>query len=223
MRNRPLQCVFCGDPATTRDHVPPKGIFLKPRPPNFITVPSCGPCNHGAKVRDEKFRNTIGMRANTSFPEASEFFRNRTLPGLNKNKREKNALLRSMRKVPIFTDSGLYLGQATAGAFDSEAHDRTIERITRGLYFHHYRLPISPHVSMQVTFIRDGSEWPQRLAEAFQKMHFCSVGGENVFEYAHGRVAGMPSVSMWFYRFYAGHVAFAITGLEGIMPSANHC
>jgi hypothetical protein len=47
-------------------------------------------------------------------------------------------------------------------------------------------------------------------------MHFCNVGGENVFEYAHGRVAGKPNVSLWFYRFYAGHVAFAITGIEEI-------
>jgi hypothetical protein len=167
-------------------------------------------------VHDEKFRNLIGLRANSSFPEASEFFSKRTLPGLKKNKRETRALARSMHSVSVVTNSGLYLGQATAAAFDAETHDRTIERITRGLYFHHYGLPIAPDISIEATFIRDGSEWPQRLADAFQQMHFCNVGGENVFEYAHGRVAGMPDVSMWFYRFYVGHVAFAITGLEQV-------
>jgi hypothetical protein len=141
-------CVYCGAPATTRDHVPPRGIFLDPPPPNLITIPSCEACNNGANVRDEKFRNMIGLRANTGFGEASEFFDRKALPGLKKNKREIRALVRSMHAVPVVTQSGLYLGQVTAAAFDADAHDRTIERITRGLYFHHYGRSLSPGASL---------------------------------------------------------------------------
>jgi len=38
-------CLYCGGPADTRDHVPPKALLLQPYPPNLRTVPACAPCN----------------------------------------------------------------------------------------------------------------------------------------------------------------------------------
>jgi hypothetical protein len=51
-------CAICGKPCetTTRDHIPPKGLFGKPLPDNLLTVPSCQQCNQEASGDDEYFR-----------------------------------------------------------------------------------------------------------------------------------------------------------------------
>ena len=47
----PEACIYCGDPATTKDHVPPKKwlkLFATHRKfctENKVIVPSCGNCN----------------------------------------------------------------------------------------------------------------------------------------------------------------------------------
>ena len=51
-------CIYCQtNPGGTVDHVPPKGLFPKPRPSNLITVPACNQCNQGFKNDDEYFLN----------------------------------------------------------------------------------------------------------------------------------------------------------------------
>jgi hypothetical protein len=47
-------CVYCGNAADTRDHVPPKLLYKKPYPENLPTVPCCSPCN-GAWSSDEQY------------------------------------------------------------------------------------------------------------------------------------------------------------------------
>lgn len=49
-------CVLCGlEGKITRDHIPPKACFPKPRPSNLITVPACEDCNAGRSDLDDKF------------------------------------------------------------------------------------------------------------------------------------------------------------------------
>src|SRR5476649_803812 len=51
-------CIYCQmNPGDTDDHVPPKGLFPKPRPSNLITVPACDQCNKSFKNDDEYFLN----------------------------------------------------------------------------------------------------------------------------------------------------------------------
>jgi len=58
------RCALCGETRpVTREHVPPKGLFLPPRPRNTITVPVCGPCNHGYHLDDEYFRTFVAALA----------------------------------------------------------------------------------------------------------------------------------------------------------------
>jgi hypothetical protein len=63
-RKRPrlskLSCIYCGGPAGTKDHVPPKLLLEKPFPPNLKTVPSCQACNQGASLDEQYFLALIG-------------------------------------------------------------------------------------------------------------------------------------------------------------------
>lgn len=57
-------CALCGEMRpVTREHVPPKNLFLAPRPLNTITVPVCEPCNHGYHLDDEYFRVYVASGA----------------------------------------------------------------------------------------------------------------------------------------------------------------
>lgn len=39
-------CIYCGKPATTREHTPSKAFLLEPYPENLPTIPACFECNN---------------------------------------------------------------------------------------------------------------------------------------------------------------------------------
>lgn len=47
-------CIYCGKPATTREHTPSKTFLLEPYPENLPTIPACFECNNGYS-EDEKY------------------------------------------------------------------------------------------------------------------------------------------------------------------------
>jgi hypothetical protein len=78
----PLQtCYLCGvalvdsppgpdgfqpDNARTRDHIPPKGLFVPPLPDNLITVDCCNRCNGEHIDLDEQLRLLAAFDINRS-------------------------------------------------------------------------------------------------------------------------------------------------------------
>src|SRR6266446_6964374 len=74
-RKTPQTCVLCGErPATTMDHVPPKGLFLPPRP-TLITIPACEICNGGASEAEEKFRVYVSAKNGIDTPASIDFWK----------------------------------------------------------------------------------------------------------------------------------------------------
>jgi hypothetical protein len=49
----PKNCLYCGMPSNTRDHVPPKVFLERPYPSNLKTVPTCAVCNNGFSLDEE--------------------------------------------------------------------------------------------------------------------------------------------------------------------------
>jgi hypothetical protein len=77
------ECYLCGAPATTRDHIPPRGLFPQPRPNNLITVPACRSCNHDRSLDDEYFRDVVAAGSNDS-PQSLNLLYQRIIPRLRK-------------------------------------------------------------------------------------------------------------------------------------------
>lgn len=50
----------------TRDHVPPKGLFLDPKPDNLICVSCCNACNGEQSGFDERFRILVASEINAN-------------------------------------------------------------------------------------------------------------------------------------------------------------
>jgi hypothetical protein len=73
-RKAQKQCVFCGcRPATTRDHVPPKALFVRPRP-KLITVPACEVCNGEASEHEERFKVFLSIKDGPHTPALQDFW-----------------------------------------------------------------------------------------------------------------------------------------------------
>ena len=53
-KSRDNGCIYCGDLATTREHVPSKAFLVEPYPENLPTIPSCFKCNNGFSF-DEQY------------------------------------------------------------------------------------------------------------------------------------------------------------------------
>lgn len=153
-RKTPQTCVLCGErPATTMDHVPPKALFLRPRP-TLITVPACEICNRGASDAEAQFRVYVSVKNNIDTPTSIDFWRKGGLKTVQNNKK----LFRELR-----SGTPLFIRSPSAGKFEPtrtfqwprEAHDPIIRKITRGLYYHHFNAPLPASAEIEVTFLNE--------------------------------------------------------------------
>lgn len=55
------ECIYCGETATTRDHVPSKLLLERPLPNNLKTVPCCLRCNRGFSLDEQYFWVLLGQ------------------------------------------------------------------------------------------------------------------------------------------------------------------
>jgi hypothetical protein len=139
------ECVFCGAPATTRDHVPPECLYPSPPPPNLITVPACEGCNHSFHLDDEWLRLALTVRESVKDnPD-----RNAVLPSVEASLNNpgggglRGAFQRDLTLLPRVSPSGLYMGLHPAYVADGARLDRMAKRIVKGLFYRvkGHRLP----------------------------------------------------------------------------------
>ena len=187
---------------TTRDHISPKSAFPTPRPDDLITIPSCLPCNQGASESDELFCAYLSFHVGLDTPSTSRLWE-QALRGVRHNRRLQRSLLAEMERVLLTTPSGIVYGQRYRGRWDSETHDVTIERIIRGLYFHHYREVLGSRATVKCHWFR---ELTPDLLEATAECEQRSVGDDQ-FVYRFGRASDGPLHSIWLFEFHQRHWA----------------
>jgi hypothetical protein len=147
MKARTGECVYCGRfLPLTDDHIPPQALCGKPRPSDLIVVPSCKLCNCGASNDDEYFKTVMVLKDRAASHTEAVAVRDSVFRGLAKPQKTKfkRRILGNMRQLTIRTFAGLYVGNALGINVDLIRLDRVVERVTRGLYWHHHdhvRLP----------------------------------------------------------------------------------
>lgn len=52
-KSREKGCIYCGKPATTREHIPSKAFLIEPYPEDLATLPACFECNNGFSNDEE--------------------------------------------------------------------------------------------------------------------------------------------------------------------------
>lgn len=216
-------CVICGqNPATTRDHLPPKALFLKPYPDNLITVPACEGCNGGGSGYDDEFQAFLAMHVAGHDERGSKFFQERGRVNLEGNERRLQALRDGVQEIEILGPEGDPVGRAPAVLWDSEAHDAVVERMIRGLYWHHTGHILSPDAQVD-------THW-YRCITLDMFAPFLVPGQEGVgvrrfrndeVVYAYFTSPPNPEHSLWLFQFYGGHSCGGHTRPAGFTDEAD--
>jgi hypothetical protein len=196
-------CAICGErDGTTRDHVPPKAIFPKPRPNNLVTVPACLECNNGASDNDDLFKVFLSLQAAGNNEIARRLFQEKTVRTLKRNQSLLALILEEAKELQIINNQG-NIETRTGILWNSAAHDAVMERTIRGLYFHHSGSPIPIDTNLAVQWLHGVPE------EILPSLHLFNevVLGDDQVTYKYIIYGDDPRHSLWLFDFYGAHWA----------------
>jgi len=201
-------CIFClENEADTKDHIPPKSFFPRPRPSNLITVPCCHACNQSLGKDDERARNLISA---LEIPEKHPGVISQIAPKRDRSlerpqgKSNLRHMLDSMAIVEVKTKAGIYTGSKAAFNFDQPEFDRFIDKMARGLLYHHTGLK-SKKLITEWKFsppVPNINEIPEMIMFFVRKYGIQKIG-DDVFSYLPGYFPGKFH-SLWLINFYNG-------------------
>jgi hypothetical protein len=197
-------CVFCGEPAVTKDHIPPTGLFAEPRPSNLITVPSCKRCNLGASADDE-FLQRLSWFAGSECSKDADQVSQKVRRAIDKpNKKGMRAgLLQTLTPVELVTPTGLYAGIGCKIKMDGERMRSIVCKILSGMFWkvRNERLPNEYKADVQLI----GAPPPhESLSENEREIlaYEEHVIGDQAFAYRYVLSDEDPFISVWRFEFY---------------------
>lgn len=200
-------CVLCGSrPATTRDHVPPKGLF-KGLGAQLITVPACSICNNSASSDDEDLRFFVSAQVGKQTPGSAALWDEGAYPSINRKTALRASVIANARDVRATDANG---DPITRLAFLApvRTYQTVFERTTRGLYFFHNGRILPPNTPVVVQLL-EGS--PNLATAEFGSFEQHSIGDEACV-YRFGVILEQPENSLWLYCFYKTHWVMVVTG-----------
>jgi hypothetical protein len=205
------ECIYCGQTKSlTKDHIPPKNLFAKPRPSNLITVPCCRSCNESFQKDDEYFQMIMHTRMETGGHAELNKTKAKFIASLNRKERVrfKSSIINNMFTAELVTKSGLYAGTAPALLVDGARINRVGSRIVQGLFFHETRLRL-PDTYEAVAFadplsedVNAGGVATMRDIVGFMLSKSAKVIGNNVFSYCFHFHEEDEYMSAWLMTFY---------------------
>lgn len=196
--------------AIDSDHVPPKNIFLRPRPNNLVTVPACQNCNNNTSQIDEEFRAYLSLRVGIQSQESYDYWTKAALPTIQTNKRLKRQIIGSTKQVDFYSLHGSYVGKAHLALWEAEKHDLIIEKTVKGLYWEHYNEILGSEIKLDIGWLIGLNDEIKRIISQF---HMKRIG--DAFTYAYHRANDEPLVSAWLLEFYGTHLVHVITSSQG--------
>jgi hypothetical protein len=219
-------CTYCGlHPGTTRDHVPPKGLFAGPRP-KLVTVPCCETCRKAQPLDDEYFVRMVSMKSGLHETDSSRGARNAALRSLTKPTKQRFtlALLRSVNDVAVHSPTGIYLGQRLAYDVDLDRLSRVIERSTLGLHLEEFKTRL-PEGHRCKAYALDGfaNASPAQARNVRTLWGHATSGqrrdlGVNVFTYWFRQLEGPERATLWAFVVYGGLGFIATTAPTERLP-----
>jgi hypothetical protein len=205
------QCVYCGAGGKlTRDHVPPKGIFPKPRPSNLVVIPACSKCNQGNSKDDEYFRLALNVREELSSHPAVQKGQPAVLRSLlDANKPGmRQSFLNNIRFVEQVTPSGIFIKNQFALQTDTNRLRNVVKRTMRGLFYYHKKHRLPEMYDVLVCDEENFVQWPDSERAKFDPIINALKGqnpvtiGEGVFSYCFGYNRDDPDSTYWIFTFY---------------------
>lgn len=199
-------CVICGiRPATTRDHVPPKGLF-KGVSYDAITVPACVNCNNGASSDDEDLRFMVSVQVGKHTPEAAKLWDE----GAHKSVLRKTALrkqfLATAKEIETVDSNGKKVIRIQFEA-PKRLYQSVFVRTVRGLYFFHTSRILPGIVQARAELLSHAPD-----SAAVHDLNFFSIAG-GACNYWFGIDDQDSDNSLWVFRVHVDHWIEVRTGV----------
>jgi hypothetical protein len=141
------ECSYCGVVAeVSKDHVIPRCLFRQPYPPNLITVKACYECHNAKSLNDDFLRDMLTVDIyGIQSPIAKAIFLEKVLSSARQGSSDLARSFAAKAHIePIYSNGGIYLGDATVVHLDENRVTNVFSTIVRGLYYdaRKQRLPI---------------------------------------------------------------------------------
>jgi hypothetical protein len=202
----PGTCVYCGNkPGSTRDHVPPKSLFPKPRPVNMLTVPCCNDCQARFKKDEDVFMAWITIGPAVQSRASKPLWYKKVKRTFEKDRGVNEVIRRSCKLVDLQTPAGVYIGKGLASSIDHERKNNVLRKIVRGLFWVEYKERLPEEVPIEIYGI-NGTGSP--IEELIPKTRQATTFWEGIFEYRHARVPECLE-SYWILSFFRRNYFFA--------------
>ena len=207
-------CTYCGELPTTRDHVPPRAFFCKPRPDNPAVVPCCLKCNNSFAIDDEYAALWIAGHAGSGLdPRAydilEKMFRSLERPQARGFRRSVAGVLESgeLCKDPFTGEDAIEV------SVDVPRIARVIARTAIGLHLRHYKERLVPEWGAfatpleGLTLIPEDHELKDYLETSILEITRTCVPmhwAESTVQLVFGRGKDDSKCSAWKFTFYGG-------------------
>lgn len=166
--NQTSICIYCGQIADTREHIPAKHFFKGSTEKNLIVVPSCKRCNSSFQKDEDFFRQFwVSMLIDRSL-EATKLMENEISRSIKRTPALGWQMFRQMSLIDLVTSSGAYLGKGTAykiSEADSARIDRVVTKIVKGLFYKQFKQVIPKNWIVDIRWINPKMEKELQLQE----------------------------------------------------------
>jgi len=197
-------CTYCGAPAATRDHIPPKNLYIGKQ--HSITVPACRACHDKFAKDDELFMVVHALTAKDPPQEVVDrAFRciEHHSPGM------RTRLFAATRRYNVRTPHGIHIGEAYGLDLLPEDIERirgVVLRIATGMHYKLIGERTDDDSECEVQFLsRDIFKSPS-MQKMFKKAQAQIVTDKNVCVLVGYKVEGSRKDSAWFFEFYQTHL-----------------
>lgn len=213
-------CVYCGAlKADTRDHVPPKCLFPKPRPLDTVTVPACSSCNKSFQKDDEYFAVAMAAQGYGDDPDAVRVWQSIIRPMLTRYPGFRKMLSQNIIDMPVRTAAGIVLPNRRMIRFSAIRINRVVRRVVRGLLWHHYGQ--RPPTGVELIVFKQQTVHPE-VADLINTLTQLSWIGDTIFRYRHALVNDAPDTSIWALQIYAQTQFIVIVQGESFVNAEHH-
>lgn len=217
------ECAYCGGSSElSRDHIPPKAIFPKPRPNDLISVPACRTCNGSFQGDDEYFAASLALCTGIERTPQGRRLVQTFLRSLKRPEAERfKSFLGGTLRV-VGQDKGLYGGvPGTLGQWiDANRLGRTTSRIVRGLFYHETRLRLPADYDVVSILLEQADDLTKLTMIAPLHGNTPVEAANGAFAYVWKAAVDDPFSCTWLLVFYAEAATFLVaTGKRSRGPA----
>lgn len=174
-------CYYCGEPATSVEHVPPKCFFPEGQREELFTVPSCNVHNNNKSHDDEYVKVVLATSAKVMFKNVLKPVIDKSFRALDRSPGFASAVFKNPEPAVIQLSDGRQF-MSKSHEIELDRFYRFFESLGRALYFHHEKkiweggVQIAPHFLLNDTPEEKDLQIHNELIELFDR---ANSWGEN--------------------------------------------